>query len=168
MFLYIYEFKKRKQLICAGGRVAVKFIKNWKKKSEAEFPVSLFFLIDVQLIYNVVLVSGVQHSDSVEHYIYTCVCVYTHTHILFYRFFSLIGYYKILYIVSSSMQYVLVASFMLICVFRVGAVFHWFYLLFCPSMPVSLLHLCSKYLRPVQVATHTIWTEGGDCGEQKK
>ena len=61
--------------------------------------------IEVQLIYNVVLVSGVQQSDSV---ICTCMCVYiythththTHTHISFcFRFFSHIDYYKILSIV---------------------------------------------------------------------
>ena len=43
---------------------------------------SFFSLIKVQLIYNVVLVSGVQQSDSV-----------------IYTFFSIIGYYKILNIV---------------------------------------------------------------------
>ena len=48
------------------------------------------FIFEVELIYNVTLVSGVQHSDSVIHiYIYT----------FFFRFFSLIGYYKIFSIV---------------------------------------------------------------------
>ena len=45
------------------------------------------YLIEVQLIYNVVLASGVQKSDS---YIYVCVCIYS-----FWIFFH-IGYYKIL------------------------------------------------------------------------
>ena len=65
----------------------------------------LLCFIGVELIYNVVLVSGVQHSDSDIHiyvcmYMCVCVCVYiyiniyTHTH--FFRFFSHIGYYKIL------------------------------------------------------------------------
>ena len=34
----------------------------------------LYFCIEVQLIYNIVLVLGVQQSDSV---LYVCVCVYT-------------------------------------------------------------------------------------------
>ena len=50
-------------------------------------------LIQVCLIYSVVLVSGVQHSDSVL-YIYVYV---------FFRFFSAIGYYKTLSIVPSTL-----------------------------------------------------------------
>ena len=46
-----------------------------------------FFSIEVELIYNVVLVSGVQHSDS---------DIYIHIHMFFFRLFSLLGYYKIL------------------------------------------------------------------------
>ena len=59
------------------------------------------YLIEVKLIYHVVLVSGVQESDSVIHiYIY----------IFFFRYFSIIGYYKILntLIVPCAMQQVLV------------------------------------------------------------
>ena len=44
-----------------------------------------FFLIEVELIYNSVLVSGVQQSDSV---------IYTYTFL-----FSIIGYYKVLNVV---------------------------------------------------------------------
>ena len=47
-------------------------------------------LIEVQLIYNVALVSGVQQNDSV---IYIHICI---IYIFFFRFFSIIGYYKIL------------------------------------------------------------------------
>ena len=62
------------------------------------FKFNFLFYIVVQLIYNVVLVSGVQQSDSV-----------THTHIpIFFRFFSLIGYYKILSIVACAIQQILV------------------------------------------------------------
>ena len=43
-----------------------------------------FFFTEVQLIYNVVLVSGIQHSDSV-----------TYLYIFFFRVFSLISHYKI-------------------------------------------------------------------------
>ena len=51
--------------------------------------------IKVQLIYNVVLVSDVQRSDSVTHmYIYT----------FFFRFFSIISYYQILSIVLSAVH----------------------------------------------------------------
>ena len=49
--------------------------------------------IGVELLYNVVLVSGVQQSDSVI-YIY----------IFFFRFFFITGYYKILNIVPCAMQ----------------------------------------------------------------
>ena len=45
---------------------------------------------EVRLIYSAVLVSGVQQSDSVMH---------THTYIFFFRFFPIIGYYKIVTIV---------------------------------------------------------------------
>ena len=38
-----------------------------------------YFFIEVRLTYNVVLVSGVEQSNSV----YVCVCLYIHTHILF-------------------------------------------------------------------------------------
>ena len=40
-----------------------------------------FFKVEVQLIYNIVLVSGIQQSDSVTY---------------FFILFSIIGYYKIL------------------------------------------------------------------------
>ena len=53
---------------------------------------SVFFLIEV-LIYNIVLVSGVQQSDSV-----------IYAYLSFFRSFSLIGYYKILNIVPN--QYI--------------------------------------------------------------
>ena len=53
----------------------------------------------VESIYNVVLVSGVQHSDSV-------IC--THTCLFFSRFFSIIGYYRVLSRVPCAIQQVLV------------------------------------------------------------
>ena len=49
------------------------------------------FAIDIQLIDNVVLVSGVQQGFSLH--------THTHTHTQLFRFFSLIGYYEILSIV---------------------------------------------------------------------
>ena len=45
--------------------------------------VFILFLSDIYLIYNVVLTSSVQQSDSV-------------IHMFFFRFFSIIGYYTIL------------------------------------------------------------------------
>ena len=54
---------------------------------------SIFFFFKVELTYNVVLVSGVQHSDLV-----------IYIDIFFYRFSSLIGYYKMLSIVSCAVQ----------------------------------------------------------------
>ena len=57
-----------------------------------------FSKIEVELIYDVVIVSGVQQSDSV-----------IHTHIsIFSRLFSLIGCYKISSIVPCVIQYIFV------------------------------------------------------------
>ena len=55
--------------------------------------VCCFFLIEEQLIYNVVLISSVQCSDSVSY-----------TYIFFGRFFSITGCYKILQIVPCTIQ----------------------------------------------------------------
>ena len=49
------------------------------------------------MIYNVVLVSSVQQSDS---YIY----IYIYIYIFFFRFFSIVGYYEILSIVPCAIQ----------------------------------------------------------------
>ena len=54
--------------------------------------VLLLFKINVQLIYNVVPVSAVQHSDSVIH-------VY-----MLFIFFSIMVYYRILHIVPCAIQ----------------------------------------------------------------
>ena len=61
----------------------------------------LFKKIELQLIYNLVFVSGVEQSSVI--YIYIC----THTPLS--RFFSIIGYYKILNIAPLAMRQVLVA-----------------------------------------------------------
>ena len=53
------------------------------------------FFIEVELIYSIVLVSGVHQSDSVK-------CIYAYIHILFSYSFSIIVYYKILNIVHSA------------------------------------------------------------------
>ena len=45
------------------------------------------------------LVSGIQHSNSFIH-----THTHTHTHTLFFKVFSLIGYYKILSIVPCAIQ----------------------------------------------------------------
>ena len=57
------------------------------------FPLFILFFIEVQLIYNVVLVSGVQQSDSVIH-------IYT----FFFIFFSIMVYRRMLNIVPCVMQ----------------------------------------------------------------
>ena len=54
-----------------------------------------YFFIEVQLTYNVVLVSGVEQSNSV----YICVCVCIHTNIFFFILFSTMVYYRKLNIV---------------------------------------------------------------------
>ena len=49
----------------------------------------LLFYFDVELIYNVVLVLGVQQNDSVIYifsYIYMCVCVYIYIYIYIYTY----------------------------------------------------------------------------------
>ena len=54
----------------------------------------IIIFIEVELIYNVVLVSGVQQTDSVIHPYIS----------IFFKFFSLIGYYKILGIIPTIFQ----------------------------------------------------------------
>ena len=54
---------------------------------------------EVELIYNVVLFSGIQQNDSIYMYIYIHITVLYITVLPMFRFFSLIGYYKILSIV---------------------------------------------------------------------
>ena len=66
---------------------------QWKFNFVVDLPLNLFLtFIAIELIYNVALVSGVQQSDSV---LYISV---------FFRFFSLIGSYKILSIVPCAIQ----------------------------------------------------------------
>ena len=55
-----------------------------------------FFSVEVYLVYSA---SGVQQRDSVLH-----THTHTHTHLFFVRFFSLIGYSKILSIVPCAIQ----------------------------------------------------------------
>ena len=55
-------------------------------------------LVEIQLVYNIVLVSGIQQSDSV-----------IHIHNLF-RLFSIISYYKILNILPCAIRQVLVLT----------------------------------------------------------
>ena len=57
--------------------------------------------MEVWLIYNVVLLLGVQHSDSVNMYknmyiacVCVCVCVCVYTHILI-HIFSMMAYHRI-------------------------------------------------------------------------
>ena len=57
------------------------------------------FLIELWLVYNAMLVSGVQQSDSV-----ICISIYLSIYLFFFRFFSIIGYYKILNIVPCAIQ----------------------------------------------------------------
>ena len=71
------------------------------KISQSQFSFIQFsflkIFIEIYLIYNV-LISDVQQSDSVKH-IYVCI------YIFFFRFFSIIGYYKILSIVPIFIQF---------------------------------------------------------------
>ena len=55
--------------------------------------------MEIQLVHNVVLVFGVQQSDSV-----TYTYIYIHTHIYLFIFFSIIVYYRMLNIVSCVIQ----------------------------------------------------------------
>ena len=81
------------------------------KKRVKKFFLNHLQKIEVQLIYNVVLASGVQRSDSdIYIYIYTHTHTYTHiyTYICIYIFLSrlcsIIGYYKALNIVPCATQ----------------------------------------------------------------
>ena len=67
----------------------------------------LQFFIGVQLIYNVVLVSVIQQSDSVIQ-THTHTHTYTHTH-TFFRLFSHIGHYRILNRVSHAIQQIFIS-----------------------------------------------------------
>jgi len=59
------------------------------------------FFIEVELIYNVVLVSSVQQSDSVLY-------IYIHTHTHSFSYFSIMIFYKILNTVCCTTQWDLV------------------------------------------------------------
>ena len=62
-------------------------------ETEDQFFAQIFFFkLKYKLIYNTVLISGVQQSDS-----------FIHIYILFQIFFSFLGYYKIMNIVSPLM-----------------------------------------------------------------
>ena len=52
--------------------------------------------MEVELIYSVVLVSGVQQSDSVVLYMTECVCVCVCIYIFFLRVLSIVVNYEIL------------------------------------------------------------------------
>ena len=58
-----------------------------------DLPFFFSFFLEVELSYNVVLVSGIQQSDSV----------------IFFISYSIIGYYKILNIIPCAVRYILVA-----------------------------------------------------------
>ena len=58
----------------------------------------ILFLIEVQLIYNVVLIAAVQQSDSV-----ICICMYIYIYILFHILFIMI-YHGLLNIVPCAIQ----------------------------------------------------------------
>ena len=58
------------------------------------------FLIEVQLIYSIVLVSGVEQSDQVYIYIYIYMYIYVYS----LKFFSITVYYKVLGLVLCGTQ----------------------------------------------------------------
>ena len=107
----------------------------YRNHSGTLWKLGIFFLIiEVQLIDNVVLVSGVQQSEiyiyihthiythtDIHTYTHTYMHTYTHTHTynFFFRFFSLIGQYKILSIVSCAIRQVLVGylPYVQLCVY---------------------------------------------------
>ena len=65
-------------------------------------------------MYNVVLISAMQQSDSVIYicvcvyihmYVYVYICVYVYTHTFFFKIFlSIMAYYRILNIVPCAIQ----------------------------------------------------------------
>ena len=61
-----------------------------------------FFKIEVWLIYSIVLISGVQQSDSVLSLSYIYICIYIF--IFLFIFFSIIAYNKILNTVPCATQ----------------------------------------------------------------
>ena len=50
--------------------------------------------IEVELIYNIALISGIQQHDSVIYiYIYIFVCIYTHSFLYFFPLWFILGYW---------------------------------------------------------------------------
>ena len=84
--------------LCCSSLLDRDLIKNGANLASNVFKL---LKIEIQLIYNVVLISGIQQSDSVIH-------TYIYIYIFFFRFFSIIGYYKILSIVPCAIQLVIV------------------------------------------------------------
>ena len=88
-----------------------------------------FLKIEVQFIYNVGFISSVQESESQIH---------THTHTFFFRFFSVIGYCKILSIFPYGIQQVLIV--------------YLFYMQWCVYVnPQLVMHLSTSPLSPLVI-----------------
>ena len=75
------------QAMFKGVQLLRLYYKMGSWNSPALLNTCFFFLIEIQLIYNIVLVSGVRQSDC---YMYVFIQLF------FFRFFSIIDYYKIL------------------------------------------------------------------------
>ena len=73
--------------------------KRWSKMTN---DLKIFFLTEVESVYNIVLVKCVaKWFGSLYIYIYVCVCVCIYIYL---KFFSIIVYYKILNIVPCAIQ----------------------------------------------------------------
>ena len=85
---------------CKPGAIPTRFSLAVLSFFSFFFPLFLpFFLIEVQLIYSIVLVSGVQHRDS-----YINIYISRYTYIYLFRFSSLIWYYRLLNTVPCAIQ----------------------------------------------------------------
>ena len=67
------------------------------RATENFFDIFKMYFIEVYLIYNAVLISSLQQSDSVIH-------IYTHIYTFFFIFFSIMVYQSILNVVPCAIQ----------------------------------------------------------------
>ena len=80
--VFMWVFHKQSQINISKKELSSTY---WLPSSKSALKLKKIFLIKVSLIYNVVLISDVQHNDFV-------ICM----HMYSFCFFSIIGYYKIL------------------------------------------------------------------------
>lgn len=116
----VLSFKRQRKLRKSKADISIFYRKAYVKSTVwilyllqlilLAFDYLLFiYLIEVYLIYNIVLVSSIQQSDSFTH-----MHTLTHTYIYLqiFRFFSIIGYHKMMSIVPHGLWFLMSAKLM--------------------------------------------------------